>query len=129
MPTMDRLAMQYGITALNSPRLISLAASTLNLKCTDLVKTLKTGQNQTIAAVAKVQKVDINELISTLVKAYQAAQADNVQNGIVTQAQIDAAKVDVTALMTDFVNSSNSLDPMRLGGGLPGGQPPANPGQ
>jgi hypothetical protein len=88
-----------------------VAAQALNLKCADLVKTLVTTQGKTIAAVAADQKVDTATVTAALTKAYKDALAQDVTDGIITQAQSDQASTNLDKAVTNFVSNASMRGP------------------
>ncbi len=82
-----------------------VAAQALNMKCSDLVKTLVTTSGKTIAAVATDQKVDTKTVTDALTSAYKTALAQDVSDGIITQAQSDQVSTTLDQAAASFVNN------------------------
>lgn len=87
----------------------SVAAQALNMKCTDLVKSLVGTAGKSIAAVATTQKVEAKTVTDALSKAYKDALAQDVTNGIITQAQSDQVSGNVDKAVATFFNSTNVM--------------------
>jgi hypothetical protein len=83
-----------------------VAAQALNMKCSDLVKTLVTTQGKTIAAVATDHKVNTKTVTDALTKAYKNALAQDVTDGIITQVQSDKVSTNLDKAVSDFVNNA-----------------------
>lgn len=83
-----------------------VAAQALNMKCSDLVKTLITTSGKTISAVATDQKIDSATVTTALTTAYKTALAQDVTGGIITQAQSDQVSTNLDQAVTNFVNNT-----------------------
>jgi len=83
----------------------AVAATSLNMKCTDLVKSLVGTSGKTITAVATEKKVDTKVVTDALTKAYKDALAQDVTNTIITQAQSDQAAKTLDKAVTSFVSN------------------------
>jgi hypothetical protein len=89
----------------------TVVAQALNLKCTDPVKTVTADSGKSIAAVALAQKVDAKTVTDALTKAYKAALAQDVANGIIAQAQSDQAVSNLDKAVTSFINNTSRMGP------------------
>jgi hypothetical protein len=79
------------------------AATALNLKCADLVKTLITPPGKSVVNVASDQKIDPQTVSDALVKAYKDALAQDVTDGVITQAQADQLSPTVEQAVKEFI--------------------------
>jgi hypothetical protein len=100
----------------------ALGVSTQDLK-TDLAK------GQSIAAIAKAKKVDVNKVIDGLVADASARIDEARKAGHLTQAEADKVKSDLKTRITDLVNNGFPKGPKGGRFGLPGrdgfpGMPP-----
>ena len=109
-----------GAGTFNLVKQYEVAATALNMKCTDLVETLITPPGKSIVAVAADQKVDPQTISDALTKAYKDALAQDVTDGVITQAQSDQLSPAVDKAVAAFV--SNPLVMGRQG-------PPPTPAQ
>ncbi len=88
-----------------------VAATALNMKCTDLVKTLITPPGKAISAVAAAQNVDPKTISDALTKAYKDALAQDVTDGVITQAQSDQLSPLVDKAVSTFVANPLPMGP------------------
>jgi hypothetical protein len=95
---------------------LAAAAKALGMSETDLATALRSGKS--LAAVAKEKGVDVQKVVDALVTEAKQRLADAVKNGRLTQAQADQWAKDLTARITERVNSAR---PARPGGFGPGG--------
>jgi hypothetical protein len=95
----------FGGTLFNLVRPYDVTAQALNLKCTDLVKTLITPPGKSITAVAADQKVDTQAVVDALSKAYKDAMAQDVTDGVITQAQSDQLSANLDKAVAAFVDN------------------------
>jgi hypothetical protein len=95
---------------------LATAATTLKLTEAELRTALVGGK--TLAQVAADQDVAVTTLVDALVKAERERTAQAVTDGRLTQAQADERLTDVTARVTERVNSTR---PAGGGRGGPGG--------
>ncbi len=82
-----------------------VAAQALNIKCPDLVKTLITPPGKSVVVVAGDQKVDPQTVSDALTKAYKDALAQDVTDGVITQAQSDQLSPLVDKAVAAFINN------------------------
>jgi hypothetical protein len=94
---------------------LSTAAKALGLSEADLRTALQSGQ--TLAQVAKTRNVSVDTLVAALVKAEKARIAQAVTDGRLTQAEADTMLGDLSARITERVNSTR---PDHGGGRGPG---------
>src|SRR5260221_5445009 len=99
------------IATFNLVKPYAVTATALNLKCVDLVKTLITPPGKSIVAVAGDQKVDVATLTATLTKAYTDALAQDVTDGVITQAQSDQLTPAVATAVAAFINNPTPIRP------------------
>jgi hypothetical protein len=100
-----------GAGTFNLVRQYEVAAQALNMKCTDLVKTLITPPGQSIMALAAAQKVDPQTISAALTKAYQSALAQDVTDAIITQAQSDQLSSNLDKAVTAFIGNPLPMGP------------------
>jgi hypothetical protein len=109
-----------------------VAAKALNMSCADMLKAIAGGQS--IAQIAASKNVQAQTVIDALVSAEKAAIAQDVQEGLLGQAQADGRIAQVTNRAGAFVYNTGRRGPGGFPGGrrgnLPGGLPgnPGNPG-
>ncbi len=106
----------------------TVAAKALNISCADLVKALQSGQS--IAQVATSKNATAQTVIDALTAAYKDASAQDVKEGLITQAQATARDVRRVEQITNLVNNVRPQGPVggpKDGGPRGNGQP--NPGQ
>jgi hypothetical protein len=97
---------------------LATAATTLKMTETELRTALDSGK--TLAAVAKQKNVPVNTLIVALVKAEKARIAQDVKDGRITQVEANQRLKDVTARVTEHVNSTRPPRPDHDRGVAPG---------
>jgi hypothetical protein len=100
-----------GTESFNVVKPYAVAAQALNLKCINLVKTLVTTSGKSIVAVAADQKIDAKTVTDALTKAYKDALAQDVTDGIITQAQFDQIIGNLDKGVSDFINSTSAMRP------------------
>jgi len=83
-----------------------LAAAASALKMTEAELRTALDGGKTLAQVAKDKNVPVATLVAALVKAEQAETAQAVKDGRITQAQADERLKDLTARVTERVNST-----------------------
>ncbi len=76
------------VSRFNVVRPYVVAAQAINMSCADLVKALENGGS--IVQVATSKNVQAQTVIDALMKAYRDAYAQDVKEGLITQAQADA---------------------------------------
>lgn len=101
----------FGGGLFNLVKPYAVTAQALNLKCTDLVKTLITPPGKSITAVAADQKVDTQAVVDALSKAYKDAMAQDVTDGVITQAQSDQLSANLDKAVAAFVNNPAPMQP------------------
>jgi hypothetical protein len=97
----------------------SVVAKAIGISEADLKTALAGGQ--TVAALAKAHKVDLQVVIDALVADSESELAAAVANGSITQAQADAQKANLVQRATDQANGTFSGGPGGRGPGGPGG--------
>jgi len=127
------------VAASNQANTLIAAAKAINISCADLVKGIQGGQS--IAQVATSKNVQPQVVIDAIVNAYKTALAQDVQEGLITQAQADGR-------MTNLLNRAGALvfnarqggqggprgngfggRPEGPGNNAPGGRPGGRPGR
>lgn len=93
MGMMGARANLAGISAHNTIKHEVVAAKALGISCADLVKAQRTGKS--IADVAADKNVPVQTVLDALVKAEKDALAQDVKEGLITQAQADARGKDI----------------------------------
>lgn len=101
----------FGAGLFNLVKPYAVTAQALNLKCTDLVKTLITPPGKSITAVAGDQKVDNQALTDALTKAYKDALAKDVTDSVITQAQSDQLSTNLDKAVAAFINNPMPMQP------------------
>lgn len=109
---------------------LDAAAKALGISAQDLKTDLAKGQS--IAAIAKAKKVDVNKVIDALVADASARIDEARKAGHITQAEADKVKSDLKTRITDLVNNGFPRGPKGGRFGLPGrdgfhGLPPGMP--
>jgi hypothetical protein len=99
-----------------------VASKAIGISCADMVKAMEGGQS--IAQVATGKNVQAQTVIDALVSAEKAAVAQDVQEGLLGQAQADGRLANVTNQVGVFVYNANLRGRRPFGqGGFPGGFP------
>jgi hypothetical protein len=102
------------------------AAQAVGISCPDLVKALQQGDS--IVNVATKKNVQVQTVIDAVVKAYKDALAQDVKEGLITQAQADGQSVRLVERVTAFISRSGRMM-MPMGPRMPGqGQGQNQPG-
>lgn len=109
------------VSAYNQVRPFVVAATTINMSCADLVKAVASGQS--IAQVATGKNVQAQTVIDALVSAEKAAITQDVQEGLLGQAQADGRLANITNEITAFVNNTDRRGRGGFGFGFGGGIP------
>lgn len=95
-----------GAGTFNLVKQYAVAAQALNnMKCTDLVKALITPPGQSLSALATSQNVDPKTVSDALAKAYTDALAQDVTDGVITQAQATELTPLVVQAVAAFVSN------------------------
>ncbi len=97
----------YGISTHNVVRPYVTAAQAVGMSCADLVKALQQGDS--IVNVATKKNVQAQTVIDALVKAYKDALAQDVKEGLITQAQADGQSVRLVERVTAFISRSGHM--------------------
>jgi len=84
----NNIRFQIRVPANNTVNRLDVAAKALGMTCVDLVKAEQAGK--TIAEVAQGKNVAVQTVIDAVVNAVKAAAAQDVKEGLITQAQADA---------------------------------------
>ena len=95
---------------------VDAVASVLGMTADELHMELHSGKS--LATIAESKGVAVQKVIDAIVTEVKAHVADEVASGELTQAEADAKLADVTAKVTEMVNSTR---PMRGEGGPRGG--------
>jgi hypothetical protein len=100
MPNMGRMpgvlvgrGLFDGVSARNVVKPMVAASGALGMTCPDLAKALEGGKS--IATVASDKNVQLQTVIDALVKAYQDALSKDLDEGLISKVQADAAKARV----------------------------------
>ncbi len=101
----------FGAATFNVVRPYEVVATAVNLKCTDLVMTLITPPGKSITDIATAQNVDPKSVTDALTKAYKDALAQDVTDGIITQAQADQLSANLDQAIANFVGTVNPMRP------------------
>jgi hypothetical protein len=99
------IGLGIGANTFNLVKQYAVAAQVLNMKCTDLVKQLITPPGQSLRALSAAQNVDPKVVSDALTKVYTNALAQDVTDGVITQAQSDQVTPLVTTAVTVFVGN------------------------
>jgi competence protein ComGC len=111
-----------GVSAHNEVQSFVVAAKAIGVTCPDLVKATQSGQS--VAQVATTKNVQAQAVIDALVTAEKAAVAQDVKDGLITQAQADGRTADLTTRVTAFVNNTFQRGNGNSGQGGHGGNQP-----
>jgi hypothetical protein len=101
MPFLGRL-FGASVSRFNVVRPLPVAAQAIGMSCADLVKAL--AQGNSIIHVATTKEVKAQTVIDALVKAYQDASAQDVKEGLITQAQADARNLRLVERVTAMIS-------------------------
>lgn len=93
---------------------LSKVAAVLGLSTDELKAQLQSGKS--LAEIAKAQSVDVSRVIDTIVADIKTKLAADVASGERTQAEVDAKLAEITARVTEMVNSSLPKPGMGFGG-------------
>jgi hypothetical protein len=92
----------FGGLASNTVQPFVVAAQAIGISCPDLVKALQQGKS--IVQVATDKNVQAQTVIDALVKAYKDALAQDVKEGLITQAQADARSARLVEQVTAMIS-------------------------
>ncbi|MCC7447251.1 MAG: hypothetical protein IT324_07545 [Anaerolineae bacterium] len=109
--------MGFGISTRNVARPYVAAAQSVGVSCPDLIKALQQGDS--IVNVATKKNVQAQTVIDAVVKAYKDALAQDVKEGLITQAQADGQSVRLVERVTAFISRSGRMT-MRMMPRMPG---------
>jgi uncharacterized protein YidB (DUF937 family) len=101
----------FGAATFNVVRPYEVVAQAVNMKCYDLVKTLVTPPGKSVSDIVTAQSVDPKAVSDALTKAYQDALAQDVTDGIITQAQSDQLSGNLSDVISAFVGATNPMRP------------------
>ncbi len=101
----------FGAATFNVVHPYEVVATALNMKCTDLVVKLITPPGQSIAQIATAQNVDPKTVTDALTKAYTDALAQDVADGVITQAQSDQLTGNLGQAISNYVGAVNPMRP------------------
>ena len=87
----------------NTVKIFVVASQAIGVSCADLIKAVEGGQS--IAQVATGKTVQAQTVIDALVTAEKAAIAQNVQEGLIGQAQADAQTAQLATRVANLVNN------------------------
>jgi hypothetical protein len=89
----------------------AVVAQPLNVKCTDLVKTLITPPGKSVVDVAGEKNVDPQTIKNALNKAYKDALAEDVTEATITQDQSDQLATVLDKAITTFIYNPLPMGP------------------
>lgn len=89
----------------NMVKQYEVAAQAVNMKCTDLVKTLITPPGKSVVMVAADAKIDTQAVTDAFTKAYKDALAQDVTDNVITQAQSDQLTAGLDKTIQVFINN------------------------
>ncbi len=118
----NNIRFEIRVPANNVVNRMDVAAKALGMTCADLVKAEQAGKS--IAQVAQEKNVAVQTVIDAVVNAVKAAAAQDVKEGLITQAQADAKLSRVANDVGQWVYST----PRRGPNGGPGGNRGGGPG-
>src|SRR5258708_4531006 len=101
----------FGAATFNVVRPYEVVATAVNLKCTDLVKTLITPPGKSITDIATAQNADPKSVTDALTKDYKDALAQDVTEVIITQTQADQLSANLDQTIANFVGTVNPMRP------------------
>ncbi len=136
----------FGGLASNTVQPYVVAAKAIGMTCPDLVKAMQQGKS--IVQIATDKNVQAQTVIDALVKAHKDALAQDVKEGLITQAQSDARSARLVEQVTAMISRSGFMGmgrdglfghlgqmfgwPFGQGNGnrspMPGGNRPGRPG-
>lgn len=95
-----------GANPYHTVKTLPVAAKAIGISCADLVKAL--GQGQPIAQVAASKNIQAQAVIDAIVAAHKDALAQDVKDGLRTQAQADGESSRLTQNVTNMVYQSRA---------------------
>ncbi|MHB8626760.1 MAG: hypothetical protein ACYDBJ_04830 [Aggregatilineales bacterium] len=111
------------VPAYNEVNSFVVASKAIGISCADMVKAMEGGQS--IAQVTTGKNVQAQTVIDALVSAEKAAIAQDVQEGLLSQAEADGRLANVTNRVGALVYNAGLRERGPFGqGGFPGGRPP-----
>lgn len=130
------------VSAHNEANIEQAAADALGMSCADLVKAQQAGQS--IAEIAEANNVEVQSVIDAVTKAVEDAAAQDISEGLITQAQADGRTANISTQVGQWVYNTRpeggrgdgpgGFDGQNGPGGRPGqqgqngNQPSNNPG-
>ena len=110
------------VPAYNQVNSFVVASKAIGISCADMVKAMQGGQS--IAQVATSKNVQAQTVIDALVSAEKAAIAQDVQEGLLSQAEADGRLANITNRVGALVYNAGVRGRGPFGqGGFPGGGP------
>ncbi len=102
VPGLRGFGVNAGISAYHTVKPYVVAAQAIGISCGDLVKGLQQGQS--IVKVAEGKNVQAQKVIDALTKAYKDALAQDVKEGLRTQAEADGRSVHLTETILQMIS-------------------------
>jgi hypothetical protein len=117
------IAGSYGVSPRNTVRPMIVSAQAIGVTCVDLAKALREGES--IVHVATTKNIKAQVVIDALVKAYQDALAQDVKEGLITQAQAENEGSRLVERATAMISQRGGMFPMLrpIVGGIRGPRP------
>jgi hypothetical protein len=97
----------FGGLSSNTVQPFVVAAKAIGISCPDLVKALQT--EKSIVQVATDKSVQAQTVIDALVKAYKDELAQDVKEGLITQAQADARSTRLVEQVTAMISRTGFM--------------------
>jgi len=94
----------FGVSARNVVHELPVAAKAIGISCADLVKAMQGGKS--IVQVAADKNVQVQTVVDALVNARKDALAQDVKEGLITQAQSDAQSSRLVEQVTAMISRS-----------------------
>lgn len=98
----------FGISPYNEVQYMNVAAQALGMSCVDLVKATREG-DKSIVQVATEKNVSVQTVIDALVKAFNDASAQDVKEGLITQAQADGRNSRLVERVTMMISQPGGM--------------------
>ncbi len=105
-----------GVSPYNTVHPLTVAAQAISLTCADLVKAM--AQGKSIVQVAADKNVQAQTVIDALVNAYKNASAQDVKEGLITQAQADGRNANLVQRVTAMISRGGRMGGMFGFGGV-----------